>query len=44
MERHTDGLVLADVRAAGMRTIGLALNEGCLPPALRRDIKVKLNM
>jgi len=44
MERHTDGLVLADVRTAGMRTFGLAPDNGRLPPALGRDIKVKLNM
>jgi len=44
MERHTDGLVLADVRTAGMRTIGLASDNGRLPPSLERDTKVKLNM
>jgi len=44
MERHTGGLVLADVRTAEMRTCGLALDNGRLPPAPKRDTKVKLNM
>jgi len=44
MERHTDGLVSAEVRAAGMRTIGLASDSGRLPPSPGRDTKVKLNM